>query len=73
MMCGVAEALTVMCQAAGKLLSTYQRAYSPQEFLRVLSADVQICTSDLLIVRKVGKPQEQGTWIHPDAAVHFGH
>lgn len=63
---------TAMCRAAGKLLANYTRNAGTQEFLETLAADMRISISELLLVRKGGKPHEQGTWIHPDAAVHFG-
>lgn len=63
---------TALCRAAGRLISTYLRSETTKEFIEELSADMQICTSELIQVVKGGKPNLQGTWIHPYVAINFG-
>lgn len=63
---------TAMCQASGKLLADYLRLSSTQEYLTELGADMGIPISALARVRKGGKSNEQGTWVHPEVAVDLG-
>jgi hypothetical protein len=63
---------TAMCKARGRLLGNYLRNDTTQEYLEALSADMRIRISDLVQVRKGGNPDQQGTWVHPDIAVHLG-
>jgi hypothetical protein len=65
---------TKLCKASktGKLFADYRRLESTQEYLEALSSDMGIPISDkcgLIQTQKGGKPQEQGTWVHPDIAV----
>jgi hypothetical protein len=62
--------LTKMAKAEGRLISTYLRLDSTKAFLQELSSDVQICTSDLIQIKKGGTYAEQGTWGHPQVAIH---
>jgi hypothetical protein len=62
--------LTKMARAEDRLISTYLRLDSTKAFLEELSIDVQICTSDLVQVKKGGIYAEQGTWGHPQVAIH---
>ncbi len=62
---------TAMCKAAGKLMGGYLRADSTIAFLEELSSDMQICTSELVQIVKGGDPSLQGTWVHPQVAVHL--
>ena len=64
--------LTAMAQANGKLLADYLRLESTKAFLDELSLDMGIPISKLVDVRR-GKPaQLQGTWGHPQIAIHCG-
>lgn len=63
---------TALCKAAGKNMADYGRLQSTKEFFSELEADMGIPISELIQVVKGGFPENQGTWIHPDAAVHFG-
>jgi hypothetical protein len=62
---------TAMCKANGKLWADYQRLSSTSAYLAELSADMGIPISELVQVRKGGEPELQGTWVHPDVAIHL--
>ncbi len=62
---------TAMCQAAGRLFADYRRLASTDEFLHALSDDMGIPISFIIQSVKGGQGA-QGTWVHPDAAVHLG-
>jgi hypothetical protein len=63
---------TAMCQAAGKLWGHYRENVATQAFLDALSGDIGMPISDLVQSIKGGDPRLQGTWIHPQVAIHFG-
>ncbi|NYZ16645.1 KilA-N domain-containing protein [Azospirillum sp. RWY-5-1] len=62
---------TAMCNAALRVFSTYNRSDTTQAFLKVLSVDVQIHTSELVQIVKGGEQSLQGTWVHPRVAIHL--
>jgi len=62
---------TAMCKAVGRLFADYNRSKQAQEFLSALSDDMGIPISDLVQVIKGGEPHLQGTWVHPDVAIHL--
>lgn len=62
---------TALCKAAGKLWADYWRRDSTQAFLAELAAVMAIPITGLAQVRQGGEPGEQGTWVHPDVAVHL--
>lgn len=62
---------TALCQAAGKRIGHYLENSSTKGFLAELAADVGIPTSQLIQVLKGGDGQ-QGTWVHPQVAIHLG-
>ncbi len=64
--------LTKIVKAAGKQLGHYRENQATQDFLEALAADIGIPISELLQVRKGGNPDEQGTWAHPQIAIHCG-
>ncbi|HGM6050704.1 MULTISPECIES: KilA-N domain-containing protein [Stenotrophomonas] len=61
---------TAMCQAVGKRLGHYLENATTAAFLAELATDVGIPTSLLVQVVKGGSGP-QGTWVHPDVAVHL--
>lgn len=61
---------TAMCQAVGKLFADYRRLGSTEAFLTELSDDMGIPIS-VLVQSVRGGQGAQGTWVHPDAAVHL--
>jgi len=62
---------TAMCTAAGKLWGHYREATSTKRFLIELSTDIGIPITDLVQSIKGGKPALQGTWVHPQVAIHL--
>ena len=62
---------TAMCQAAGKQMKHYLENKSTTAFLNELQSVVGIPTTDLVQIIQGGDPQLQGTWVHPDVAVHL--
>jgi hypothetical protein len=62
---------TAMCQAVGKLFADYRRTEPTQEFLRELSSVMGLPITGLIKVIQGGPPHLQGTWVHPDVAIHF--
>ncbi len=62
---------TAMCQAAGKLYGHYSENRATKAFLEELSRDIGIPISQLSQSIKGGEPQLQGTWVHPQIAIHL--
>lgn len=64
---------TAMCSAVGKLFADYRRLKATEEFLQELASDMGIPISQLVLSLKGNSSvYQQGTWIHPDVAVHLG-
>ena len=63
---------TTMCRAGGKLFSDYARIGPTKSFLRELSSDMGIPITELIQSVRGGDPTIQGTWVHPQVAVHLG-
>lgn len=62
---------TAMCQAAGRKISHYYENDSYKSFVAELSADAGIPASELVQSVKGGAPHLQGSWIHPQVAIHL--
>ncbi|SMC39536.1 KilA-N domain-containing protein [Papillibacter cinnamivorans] len=62
---------TAMCKAAGKQMKEYNRLSTTGPFLQELSAATGIPTERLTVSISGGVPQQQGTWVHPQVAVHL--
>lgn len=63
---------TALCRATGKLFADYSRLSSTQAFLRELSNDMGIPITALIQTLKGGnRPELQGTWVHPQAAINL--
>lgn len=62
---------TAMCKATGKKLDRYLKAKHVREFLGELRADAPNGATDLVQIRKGGEPGLQGTWVHPEVAIHL--
>lgn len=58
---------TKLCQSADKLWGHYYYNQRTKDFLTVLSGDVGISISELVISKKGGT--KQGTWVHPQVAI----
>jgi hypothetical protein len=64
---------TAMCKAVGKKFNDYTRIGPTQEFLKELSAVTGLPVTDGLIFSyQGGRPEYQGTWVHPDVAINLG-
>lgn len=62
---------TAMCQAAGKLFGHYNEVKAHQAFFAELSSDIGIPISEIVQVIKGGNTELQGTWVHPQVAIHL--
>ncbi len=62
---------TDMCKANGKLYADWKRLGSTNEYLKALSSDMGTTVSDLVQIKKGGKADQQGTWIHPYVATNL--
>ena len=62
---------TAMCRSAGKKVSHYLSNGAARDFIQELSSDAGIPASGLVQVIKGGEPRLQGTWVHPQVAIHL--
>lgn len=62
---------TAMCKAANREFKHYNENSGTRAFVAALSAEVGIPTSDLIQSIRGGTPDLQGTWVHPQVAVHL--
>jgi len=62
---------TAMCKAADRAWADYRRLNATQAYFDELSADMGIPISELVQSIKGGSPELQGTWVHPQAAIHL--
>lgn len=62
---------TLICKAAGRRFNHYKDQSSTSEYLQALSADTGIPATGLIQIRSGGRPELQGTWVHPDVATHL--
>ena len=63
---------TAACQAARKSWAHYRENASTKAYLNELSSDIGIPISELIQSLRGGNPGQQGTWVHPDVAIHLG-
>jgi len=63
---------TAMCQATGKKWFDYFRLPATQAFLVALSDETGIPASTLTQSFRGGDIRLQGTWVHPQVAIHLG-
>ena len=63
---------TAMCQAAGKLWGHYWETATAKNFATELSLDIGIPISNLVQVFRGIPADQQGTWVHPQVAIHLG-
>jgi hypothetical protein len=61
---------TAMCKAAGRLFGHYRSNDGTEAFLKALEADIGIPISQLIQVLR-GANVVQGTWVHPQVAIHL--
>ncbi len=62
---------TAMCKAAGREFSEYKRNKATIAFIDALSAELGISQDGLIQSIVGGVPEYQGTWIHPQVAIHL--
>lgn len=62
---------TAMCKAVGKQFGDYGRLSSTQDYIKELSTDTGIPVSELIQSLRGGNPDQQGSWVHPDLAIHL--
>ncbi len=62
---------TAMCQAAGRRFNDYTRLDGTKAFIRALSTETGIPATELIQVVRGGNPDLQGTWVHPQVAIHL--
>jgi len=62
---------TAMCKAAGRPWSRYWEAKPSKEFASALSADLGISITELIQSLTGGYSHLQGTWVHPQVAIHL--
>lgn len=62
---------TAMCQAVGKKFNDYSRLKYTKEFLNELVIVTGIPVTTLIIQKQAGNKWQQGTWVHPDVAIHL--
>jgi hypothetical protein len=62
---------TAMCKAAGRPWSRYWEARPSKEFATALSTDLDIPITELIQSVSGGIPETQGTWVHPQVAIHL--
>jgi len=63
---------TAMCKACNKEWSKYIRLETTKAFISELSSVLQIRQDGLVQSVSGGTPHLQGTWVHPQVAVHLG-
>ena len=62
---------TEMCKAAGKRFHNYSRLVTTNDYLEALSLETRISVSKLTHTIKGNPPELQGTWVHPQVAIHL--
>lgn len=62
---------TAMCKAAGKNFADYNRLASTKAFIDELSSDMGFPITELVQSIQGGNPTLQGTWVHPQVAIHL--
>lgn len=62
---------TSLCQASGKNFYDYRRIKSTTDFIEELSFETGIPVSNLIQSIRGGDTRFQGTWVHPQVAIHL--
>jgi hypothetical protein len=62
---------TAMCKAANKLFNDYSRLSTTEAFVKELGAVTGIPVTELIQSLRGGHPELQGTWVHPQVAIHL--
>jgi hypothetical protein len=62
---------TEIAKQFGKKPETWIRTAETQEYIDALSRCTNMCIEDLVLIRKGGKKDIQGTWIHNELSIAF--
>ena len=62
---------TAMCKAANKQFNDYVRLKSTKPFVEALMVETGIPVTELIQTLRGGNPELQGTWVHPQVAIHL--
>lgn len=62
---------TAMCRVAKRQWGHYWERRKTKAFVQALHADIGIPISELIQSVKGGYPELQGTWVHPQVAIHL--
>ena len=62
---------TALCQNAGKQIGHYNANQQTKDFLIELEAESGIAITELVQIQRGGEPHLQGTWVHPQVAIHL--
>lgn len=62
---------TALCKACKKEMKHYLSNSGTRDFVKELSSEVGIPTSALIQIVRGGDPRFQGTWVHPQVAIHL--
>jgi hypothetical protein len=62
---------TALCKAAERAFADYNRNATTKAFLNELAAEVGIPITELVQSLTGGNPALQGTWVHPQVAIHL--
>ena len=63
--------LTQMCKANKVLIGHYLELKSTKAYLTQVSTDIGIPISEIMVVKKGGNKDNQGTWGHPLIGLHL--
>ena len=63
---------TAMCKVAGREFGHYNANVTTRAYLAELSSEIGIPISELIQAVSGGNPARQGTWVHPQVAIHLG-
>lgn len=63
---------TAMCRSAGRQFGHYRENKLTKDFLSELSFAIGIPITELVQSVTGGDPRFQGTWVHPQVAIHLG-
>ena len=62
---------TAMCRVAKRQWGHYWERRETKAFMQALHADIGIPISELIQSVRGGRPELQGTWVHPQVAIHL--
>ncbi len=62
---------TKTAKVFNKRLDNWRASNETSEYIEILTRSLNISERDLIVVRQGGKPQEQGTWLHPKLVIFF--